>query len=146
MIRAVLDTNVLASGAVGRPGTTLARIVDAVGRGSFELVVSEVILIELRRTLANPYYATRIGEATADIYVQFVVRLSSVVKLTVPVHGIATHPEDDPILATAVSGRTDYLVTGDQPLRGLGSIGDIPVISPAVPPDLVPRRVRIPLR
>ena len=87
MVRAVLDTNVLASGAVASPVTTLARIVDAVGRGSFELVVSEVILIELRRTLANPYYATRIGEATADIYVQSVVRLSSIVELTAHVRG-----------------------------------------------------------
>ncbi|HET9117105.1 MAG TPA: PIN domain-containing protein [Pseudonocardiaceae bacterium] len=112
-------------------GTTLARIIDAVGAGSFELVISEVILIELRRTLANPYCAARIGEATADRYVQSVVRLSSIVELTARVQGIATHPEDDAILATAVSGRTDYLVTGDQPLRGLGSIEDIPIISPA---------------
>src|SRR5450759_4226950 len=66
MTRAVLDTNVLASGAVASPGTTLARIIDAMGQGSFELVVSEVILIELRRTLANPYYAGRSHSYSAD--------------------------------------------------------------------------------
>src|SRR5450759_84004 len=66
MTRAVLDTNVLASGAVASPGTTLARIIDAMGQCSFELVVSEVILIELRRTLANPYYAGRSHSYSAD--------------------------------------------------------------------------------
>lgn len=41
--------------------------------------------------------------------------------LTVAVHGIATHPEDDLILATALSGQADYLVTGDRQLLKLGT-------------------------
>lgn len=38
-------------------------------------------------------------------------------KVTEFVSGVATHPEDDLVLATAVSGKADYLVTGDKPLR-----------------------------
>jgi predicted nucleic acid-binding protein len=43
---------------------------------------------------------------------------------------VATHPEDDLILATAVSARADYLVTGDQQLQGLGTYQDVTVASP----------------
>jgi uncharacterized protein len=36
--------------------------------------------------------------------------------LTVHVTGIATHPEDDEVVATALSAQAPYLVTGDKPL------------------------------
>jgi predicted nucleic acid-binding protein len=70
MIRAVLDTNVLASAAIAHPGTTLATILDSIVANRFELAVSEHILVELRRTLASPYYAARITPAAAGRYVQ----------------------------------------------------------------------------
>jgi len=50
--------------------------------------------------------------------------------LTQDVHGVATHPEDDLILATAVSGQTDYLVTGDAHLQRLGTYQGIVIVSP----------------
>jgi predicted nucleic acid-binding protein len=50
MIRAVLDTNVLASAAIAHPGTTLATILDNVVTNRFDVAVSEYILVELRRT------------------------------------------------------------------------------------------------
>ncbi len=111
--------------------TTLARLIDAVGEGRVKLAVSEPILIELRRTLARPYYAARLSPTTAAAYMRTLVALSSVVPITAQVHGVATHPEDDLILATAVSARADYLVTGDQLLCRIGRIHDIPIVSPA---------------
>jgi predicted nucleic acid-binding protein len=73
MIRAVLDTNVLASAAIAHPGTTLATILDNVVANRFDLAISEYILVELRRTLATPYYATRITPAAAARYVQLLI-------------------------------------------------------------------------
>lgn len=131
MLRAVLDTNVLASGAVAQQGTTLARLIDAIGEGRFELAISEPMLVELRRTLTRPYFAARISPTTAATYVDTLVALSLLVPVTEEVRGVATHPADDVILATAVCARADYLVTGDQPLRSIGSIHDIPLVSPA---------------
>src|SRR4051794_34858444 len=115
MIRAVLDTNVLASAAIAHPGTTLATILDDVVANRFDLAISEYILVELRRTLATPYYAVRITPVVAAArYVQLLISLGTTVRITTSVQGVGTHPEDDPILATALSGRADYLVTGDQ--------------------------------
>ena len=47
------------------------------------------------------------------------------------VRGVATHPEDDYILATAVSGSADYLVTADAQLLKLGVFQDVQIVTPA---------------
>jgi predicted nucleic acid-binding protein len=52
------------------------------------------------------------------------------VALTAVVQGVATHPEDDVILATAASARADYLVTGDRQLQALGKFGSTRIVSP----------------
>jgi hypothetical protein len=43
----------------------------------------------------------------------------------------ATHPEDDLVLAAAVSAAADYLVTGDRQIRRLGSYQGVTIISPS---------------
>ncbi len=50
--------------------------------------------------------------------------------VTIAVIGIASHPEDDLVLATAVSGNVDYLVTGDLKLQALGRFRDVAIVSP----------------
>ncbi len=50
--------------------------------------------------------------------------------ITVTVQGVASHPEDDLILATAVSARADYLVTGDRQLLALGTFQGVQIVSP----------------
>src|SRR4051812_6307342 len=82
MIRAVLDTNVLASAAIAHPGTTLATILDSVVANLFDMAISEYILVELRRTLATPYYAARIRTAAASQYIQFLIGLGTTVPIT----------------------------------------------------------------
>jgi len=48
------------------------------------------------------------------------------------VSGIATHPEDDLVLATALSAGADYLVTGDRRFRTrVPHYQGITLISPA---------------
>ena len=42
---------------------------------------------------------------------------ATIVPLLVPVASVTTHPEDDLILATALSGRAHYLVTRDEKLQ-----------------------------
>lgn len=50
--------------------------------------------------------------------------------ITRQVQGVATHPEDDLILAAAVSARADYLVTGDDQLQKLGGFEGVKIVSP----------------
>lgn len=136
MITVVLDTNVLASGSLARSGT-IARVLDAALAGHFQLVLSQPILTELERTLHKEYFATRLDADSIKRYIELLKAVAHVTALTVPVSGLATHPEDDLILATAFSGAADFLVTGDQHLQGASISGNLRVVSPSAFLDLL---------
>jgi uncharacterized protein len=134
MIRAVLDTNVLASGALGLTGgvTPPALLLHQWRAGRFGLIISGYIEEELRKTLAQPYFKRRIRSEDRELFLMLLTKVAEHVVIRRRVTGVATHPEDDPILATALSARADYLVTGDQRLRDrVPSFQDIPLVSPA---------------
>jgi len=134
MIRAVLDTNVLAS-AVGSfyiPNSIPAALLHAAILRRFQLITSAVILEELHRTLQKPYFQNRLSAQDIEEIERIITLWARRIPIIVPVQGVAPHPEDDPILATAASARVDYLVTGDGRLRKkVPSFSGIPLISPA---------------
>jgi putative PIN family toxin of toxin-antitoxin system len=118
VIRAVVDTNVLASGFVrSNPLAAPVQLLDAWRAQRFELISSAAILAELERTLRSPYFARRLSEEQIEQDLLLLTEEASFTEVTAVVSGVATHPEDDRILATAVSARADYLVTGDAPFR-----------------------------
>lgn len=115
----VLDTNVLASGFIGedKPDSTPGELVRRWRAQAFTLVVSEHILTELADTLTDPYFTRRLSASeVADALDS--LRLDGVMQpITVDVAGVASHTEDDVVLATALSARAKYLVTGDKRLQ-----------------------------
>ena len=135
MIRAVLDANVLVSAFPGlrNPASTPGELLRRWRRGEYELVVSEHILAELVRTYRKPYFAERYPAALVDRALAALRRRATVIPITTRVLGVATHPEDDPVLATAVSeqGTTGiYLVTGDGQLQKLRTHRRVVILSP----------------
>ena len=132
MIVAVLDTNVLASGVAGiaRPESTPGELLRLWRAKAFTLVVSEPILAELVRNLTNSYFASRLSPADINSALVRLRTESRVQPMTVQVSGVATHPQDDAILATALSARSAYLVTGDRPLLARGAYGGTRLLTP----------------
>lgn len=129
MIVAVLDTNVLVS-AFPAHGTVPALLIDAWRQAAYHLVVSEHILEELTETWQDSYWQARFTP-TASVAAIALLRSEAIVTaLSVEVAGVATHPEDDLILATAVAGAATYLVTGDRKLRAVGIFQDVTILSP----------------
>jgi uncharacterized protein len=129
VIRAVLDANVLASGAVNAGGPS-GQLVDATRAGEFDLIISDHILSEVGRTFEKRYFRSRLGPEQIAAFDLLLRRQASLTPLTVQVHGVATHPADDLVLATALSGQADYLVTGDTKLQQLGSHQGVIILSP----------------
>ena len=117
MIRATLDTNVLAPGIITKAQTGNGQVIQAWRENKYSLVLSEAILTELSRTLSEPYFSARLTAAQIEGTVNLFRSEATIVPLLVPVAGVATHPEDDLILSTALSGRAHYLVTRDEKLR-----------------------------
>ncbi len=132
MIVAVLDTNVLASGFIGedKPDSTSGELVRRWRAKAFTLVISEHILAELADTFTDPYFTRRLA-APAIAAALDSLRLDAVMQpVTVDVAGVASHPEDDVVLATALSAGAPYLVTGDTPLQERGSYRGTRLLSP----------------
>jgi putative PIN family toxin of toxin-antitoxin system len=132
MSSVVVDTNVLASGVASfrNPTNTVATILRLWRLGVFTLVTSEYILTELARTLQTPYFRKRLSSQQITSAMRLLRRRTTITPLTTIVHGVATHPEDDVILATAVSAKADYLVTGDTKLQRLGTYKTVTILSP----------------
>lgn len=139
MTRAVFDTNVLASGFIAlifgasTPGELIRRWL----AGEFDLAVSRPILAELERTLHGSYFANRLSLEERASALSVVQSHATMTELTIVVRGVATHPEDDLILATALSAGADYLVTGDNALLALGSYEGVTILSPRAFLDLL---------
>lgn len=132
MIAAVLDTNVLASGFIGEkdPGSTPGELVRRWRARTFRLVVSEHILGELANTFRNPYFTDRLTPMAIAAAFETLRGGATIQLITVDVAGVASHPEDDPILAAAVSAKVDCLVTGDKQLLERGVYAGVYLLSP----------------
>ena len=121
--RAVADANVVVCGSIS-PGGVPFHVLQAWRRGAFVLLLSTDQATERRDGLSRPWITARVRvlgrEATAI--------LGAIEAGAAPVTPLAQHPlpvrdpKDEPILAAALGGNADFLVTGDKDL--LVSAGD----------------------
>lgn len=141
MIEAVFDANVLVAGIVGTrfeqstPGELIRRWL----RGDFTLALSAYLLDEVERALTEPYFQARLTATQMDRSLAVLRRRARVVALGVTVEGVASHAEDDPVIATALSAGAAYLVTGDKELRAIGGYGGVTFLTPREFLDLLDR-------
>ncbi len=127
-MRAVIDVNVLISGALAAKGPS-AEILRASRDGLFELVVSELVLAELTRALGYPKLRKRISAEKADAFANWLREHGTLAEDPASPPPVRSRdPGDDYLLALAIS-RRGYLVTGDLDLLVLSD--DLPILTPA---------------
>jgi putative PIN family toxin of toxin-antitoxin system len=127
-VRAVVDVNVLTLGVLSAKGPS-AGILRASRDGLVELVVSELLLAELKRALAYPKLRKRIPVEKADAFANWVRDQGNLAEDPASPPPVGSRdPGDDYLLALAISRRA-YLVTGDQDLLVLSA--DLPILTPA---------------
>lgn len=129
MIRAVLDSNVLAAAIPARTGM-FSDLIERWLRQEFRLIVSAHILDEVARAWSKPYWQARLTPGEPGVYIDGIRLGADLIALTQPVTGIASHPEDDPILATALSGEAAFIVTGDKELLRMREFQGIEIVTP----------------
>jgi putative PIN family toxin of toxin-antitoxin system len=125
-VRAVLDPNVVISGAISPRGAP-ADVLRSLARGEFELIASQALLAELERALAYPKLRLYISESDAADLLRWVADSASAVidpDSEPPVH--SRDPDDDYLISLASAHRA-ALVSGDKDLLALE--GEIPVFS-----------------
>ena len=122
-MRVFLDTNVLVSAFISRGlCADLLQYVIAYE----ELVVGEVVLRELRRVLE------RLGAPEQKISLaEQLLRSCTVIEVPPHPHPMPLEDTDDRwVLASAIEGNADVLVTGDAHLIGVASQVKIAILSP----------------
>jgi uncharacterized protein len=131
-MRVVLDANVFASGVLGyrRPDSTPGEIVRRWRTRDFVLISSDHLIGEVERTLADPYFGLRIPASESTESIDALKQDAQLIAITVTISSVASHPEDDLVLAAAVSATADYLVTGDKQLQRLGAYQGVTIVSP----------------
>jgi putative PIN family toxin of toxin-antitoxin system len=127
-VRAVVDVNVLISGVLSAKGPS-AEVLRASRDGLFELVISEMLLTELNRTLRYPKLRKRIPPEKAIAFASWIRDHGTLAKDPEGPPPVGSRdPDDDYLLALAIDRRA-YLVTGDQDLLVLSD--DLPILTPA---------------
>ncbi len=131
MIRAVLDTNLLVSYLLTHRPPIAILIDHHLARDDFVLVTAPELLAELDRVLTYPQLQRYYTDEARTRFVALVMALSEVVDLPESVPRICRDPDDDRVIACAVVGEADVIVSGDEGLLALGRAGDIPILTAA---------------
>jgi uncharacterized protein len=129
-MRVLLDTNVWISGLLwgGMPN----QVVRLTRSGQITAIVSIEILNELRNTLSYPKLQAQLSrlEETAETLLQSIEEVSECVVAETIVVTELRDPKDAIVLAAALVGNAEVIVTGDQDLLVLGRFEDIEIMTP----------------
>ena len=122
-MKVFLDTNVLASALTTRG--LCAELFEVVLQ-SHELLISDPVLQELERILPG-----KLGQSES-VTAGFVALLRTESLLVESEHPFPSlpDPDDEPIIASALTGLAHVFVTGDKALLELQRVKHLPVISP----------------
>ena len=135
-MRAGLDTGSLLAALI-TSGTPPDLIYRAWRKKAFELVTSEWQLDELRRVSRYPKLRKYLKPAEAGTLVNG-LRHQATVLQELPNVELSPDPDDNPILATAIAGGADYLVTGDKrDLLDLGKVEAVQIVTARAFADLL---------
>ena len=123
-MRVLLDTNVLISAILF--GGVPRQLLEAALIGDLDLITSQPLLAELEAVLTRKFEFP--SSMTASIRAELEA-LSELVEPG-PKKRVTRTVADDVVLATAVAGGAEVLVTGDKELLGMGGYEGIPIQSP----------------
>jgi putative PIN family toxin of toxin-antitoxin system len=142
--RVVLDTNLLVSGFISRTGAPFGLVQQWYER-AFTLVVTAELQTEYADVLARPHLIQRFGLNPVEIAAFFEALAidGELVEALSPVPIEVRDPNDERVLAAALAGRADYLVTGDYDLLvlvGAPRLGDLSIVTARVFLDLIVTR------
>ncbi|MBI5360836.1 MAG: putative toxin-antitoxin system toxin component, PIN family [Planctomycetes bacterium] len=92
------------------------------------IYISEQVVNEFRTNLAGKFH---FSENEISHAVKF-LRKNAVIVVPLPLSGrVSRDPDDDNIIAGAVAGKADCLITGDWDILALKSFQGIPILKPA---------------
>ena len=127
-MRVVLDTNILV-GALITKGTPPDRLYQAWLRGEIELVTSTAQIAELANVLSRQRLQ-RFLDADEAMAIAANLDTRAVILDRLPTVSLSPDPMDNLILATALAGGVNLVVSGDKKhMLALQEVNDIPIVT-----------------
>jgi len=129
-MRVVVDPNLLVSYFLThrRP---IAQIIDVhLAHEDFTLLICTQLLEELDSVLQYTRFQRYFNNETRLRFVALIAALSELVDLPENVPAICRHPADDWVIATAVAGNADVIISGNRHLLELKQVGKTHILSP----------------
>jgi putative PIN family toxin of toxin-antitoxin system len=125
-MKAVLDTMLWVSYCTRRDGSR-HRLIDRALKAKVRLFVSDYILDELSEVLRQ-----ELKESARYVHLarRAVLRRAKRVALPTQIRSfVPGDPKDDAVVQTAISSKSDYLITADSVLLDLGKVQNVDIIS-----------------
>ena len=131
VIKCVIDTNVIIS-AIFNPKGIPGKIIEAWFKHEFLAVTSEFLLQELRRVLHYPHIQRikLISENEINKFVHDIINISQLIEVSSAIDVVKKDATDNQVLATALDGQVNYIVSGDVHLLDLGDFRGIKIVKP----------------
>lgn len=129
--RVVIDTNVLISGIIQRSGFPF-KVVKLWEDEVIVLITSIATIEEAERVLNYPKIRKRYALTNDDISrtVSNLLKYSVLVEDPPIPNVVEQDPDDNKILATALAGKADYIISGDMHLLTLKNYRGIEIVTP----------------
>jgi putative PIN family toxin of toxin-antitoxin system len=137
-VRVVADTNTVVSALLW--GGPPAAVLTAARQGRITLFTSPVLLAELEEVLAREKFAERIvrvGSSVPQLLAGY--RALTIIVRPAPIEPTVRDPDDDHVLACALSAEATLIVTRDRDLLDLGTFRDTRILPAHEALALIPR-------
>lgn len=133
-MRVLIDTNVFISYLLNpHSAGVIQGIFRAWGEGRFTLLLPELLLDEIMVTVTGkPHLRKKTSSEELKEFLDIIGTLGEVIsKVAEPIPKVTRDPKDDYLLAYALVGAADYLITGDEDLLALNQqIQEMTILSP----------------
>jgi putative PIN family toxin of toxin-antitoxin system len=129
-MRIFVDTNIYISYLLTpHQDSFVLLLFDKIANGEITLLVSAPLLDEIEVTVKRkPYLLKKIGEKELVRFIHLLKRVSEEIPFITTKIPVSTRdPKDDFLIAYAVLGKADYLVTVDKDLLVLGQVGRVKI-------------------
>ena len=133
-LRALVDTNIFISYLLTPAGAngTVSRLVEAAFLAEFTLLLPEELLAELQEKLQTSRKLSR--RITADEGRRLIALLRQVAivlpTISEPIPPVVRDSKDDYLIAQALLGGADILISRDKDLLSLGQVAHVQILSP----------------
>lgn len=136
MIKAVFDTNIFVSSIFWEKGNP-HKAVELALEKKIDVFTSVEILQELERILRRDF---KEPDEMIQKQLMLILEYANVTAVTKKVDVITKDPEDNKILACAISCNADYIVTGDKHLLELKEYENVEIVTAKVFVEIIEKR------